>query len=337
MKIDRKEFLSILALVKPGLARREIVEQSMHFIFTGEDVYTYNDYICISHPLETDFKCSIKAEEFYKLLQSMPDESIKIDCDKDMKIKINGKAARAGLTALKEGQVDKYIQQLDIKSIKKWRRLPDDFIKGAFLCMFSVSKDMTAGALACLSINEDSISSTDNLRISQYAIDGFKGKALLPLQAVVELVKYEVGKYYIADSWIHFKTTDDLVFSIRTMKGDFPKIDNFLQLKGSKIVLPNEIKEALQLTKIVVEDSVGIIDQKTEISIADNNIVCRGDGNIGWVEQDVKCEYKGKAIKFLINPIFLLEILDKTKEVVVGEGKALFVADKFRHVMVLPE
>lgn len=338
MKIKRSELLKALSLVKPGLAKKEIVEQSTHFIFNKEEIVAYNDYICITHPFKTDFKCSIKAEEFYKLLQSMKEENITVECGKDMIVKINDKETRVGLSATKEGKIDEYINQLDIKNIKKWKILPKDFIQGVYLCMFSISKDMTSGTLSCLSIVDNKISSSDNLRISQYEMgDSIKNDLLIPLQSVVELVKYPVTKYCLIDSWIHFKTDEGIVFSTRIMKGDFPDVGKFLDLKGTKINLPKELQEAMQLTKIVVEDSLDIVDQKVELTIKKDIITCRGDGKISWAEKDVVFSYKGKEIKFLVNPLFLSQVLNKTTSVIVGEEKALFISDSFKHVMVLPE
>ena len=68
MKIKKLELINILQRVKPGLAKRDVIEQFTHFIFTGESVITYNDEICISHPLKTDFVCSAKSEEFFKAI-----------------------------------------------------------------------------------------------------------------------------------------------------------------------------------------------------------------------------------------------------------------------------
>ena len=45
MKINRKELLEVLSLIKPGLSNNEMVEQSTHFIFEAGEVYTYNDQI----------------------------------------------------------------------------------------------------------------------------------------------------------------------------------------------------------------------------------------------------------------------------------------------------
>lgn len=337
MKINRNELLQALAKVRPGLSSKGIIEQANHFIFTKESITTYNDFICINFPFKTDLQCSIKADEFYKLLQSMQDEMVIIACDKDMKVKMNGKATRAGLSAIKEGAITESIDQLGLASIKKWRVLPESFIEGVKLCMFSISKDVTSGALSCLCLNDDKMISSDNMRISQFIIDGFKGKVLIPLQAVVELAKYAVTKYFITDSWIHFKTDDDLIFSARLMKGDFPDVGALLDLKGSKITFPKELKEALKLIKIVVEDAIDIVDQKISISIGADKIVCRGEGNIGWAEQDIACTYQGKDIHFLINPAFLMDILNRTQDMIIGDDKALFVIDKFKHIMVLPE
>ena len=62
MKIEREELLKVLSAIRPGLAKKDIVEQATHFIFTGQEVLTYNDQICISYPFETDFECSVPAD-----------------------------------------------------------------------------------------------------------------------------------------------------------------------------------------------------------------------------------------------------------------------------------
>ena len=66
MEVNKEELLKILIAVKPALSKKEILLQMSHIIFTGEDVATFNDTLCIIHPYKTDFKCSVQGEEFYK-------------------------------------------------------------------------------------------------------------------------------------------------------------------------------------------------------------------------------------------------------------------------------
>ena len=48
MKINKKELQEALERVKPGLASRELIEQSTSFAFMRDRVVTYNDEISIS-------------------------------------------------------------------------------------------------------------------------------------------------------------------------------------------------------------------------------------------------------------------------------------------------
>ena len=46
MKVNRQKLVSILSAIKPGLAKKQIVEEAAHFIFTGEvPDYSNNYYI----------------------------------------------------------------------------------------------------------------------------------------------------------------------------------------------------------------------------------------------------------------------------------------------------
>jgi len=43
MLIKTEDFKKILQTIKPAISKREVVEQSTHFIFTGTDATAYND------------------------------------------------------------------------------------------------------------------------------------------------------------------------------------------------------------------------------------------------------------------------------------------------------
>lgn len=62
MKIDRKELLTVLEIVKPALARNDQVEAYSHIWFSGTAVSAYDDAIGlgITAPLKTEFKGGIR-------------------------------------------------------------------------------------------------------------------------------------------------------------------------------------------------------------------------------------------------------------------------------------
>lgn len=340
MKIKRDDFLAVLAAVKPGLAKRDIIEQADHFIFTGNAVVTYNDYIHISHPFKTDFKCTVDADKLYKVLVGIKEDSIDVGIEKN-ELKVSTKRTKSGLASFKEGKILDYISDLGLGGKeRKWRKLPDDFVKAVFLCMFSVSRDMTHGILTCIRVSGKNVVGSDDLRISWYSLNEEISKELfIPVQSAIELVKFPITEYAVSTvdgvtSWLHFRTGDGVTFSTRTMAGKYPDVEPHFDVEGKKLSLPKELQVGVKYVSVMTEGVIDI-DRKIKIDVEKNVITCRGDSSIGWVSRSFETEYDGKEFSFFINPLFLSQVLDKSTKVTVGKQSAKFVSGRFRHVMVL--
>ena len=75
MKINKAELQTALEKVKPGLASRELIEQSTSFAFMGDRVVTYNDEISISHPVAgVDINGAVKAQALYDFVSEVKKE-----------------------------------------------------------------------------------------------------------------------------------------------------------------------------------------------------------------------------------------------------------------------
>ena len=341
MKIKREDLMAVLLAVRPGLAKKDIVEQATHFIFTGKDVVTYNDHICISHPLETAFKGSVEADKFYKILSGIKDERISLKADGN-KLMVDSSKTRSALSMIPAGKINEYIDKLSLRTVTKslkQNRVPSDFIGGLFLCMFSASRDLTHGPLAGVFVSGKNIYSSDDLRISRYEMKvKISEKMLLPAQSVMELVKFPVIYFFLApkSGWAHFGTKNGVVFSCRLMKDDYPDPSKFFATEGRKVTLPKETQAAVKAVSIMTEGIVDA-DRRVELRVGDGKLTLRGEQEIGWVERDVELKYKGKSFKTQINPTFLFQVLDKSTTVTIGENKALFESGTFQHVMKLPK
>ena len=125
MKINREELLKVLQAVKPGIAKREIIQQATHAIFTGDAVATFNDQICIVYPLKTDLHCSVQGEEFYKALESINEVEVEIIAEENQ-VKIISKKTKAGLSTLvgEKEKVESLIEDLRERvNVKRfWRK-----------------------------------------------------------------------------------------------------------------------------------------------------------------------------------------------------------------------
>jgi hypothetical protein len=339
MRVIKEQLTNILSLLKPGLDKKEIIEQSSHFIFTGKDICTYNDRTCIIYPYETDFICSVKGDEFFKILWGIGEDEIEIQMEKDY-LKVGSKRLKAGLSVLVDeaSKVEPMIEDLKkiLKKVK-WEVLPSNFTDGAFFCMFSTSRDMTTGVLNCVCFNEDKAYSNDGLRASLYELDGEVKFNLIHAKNVADLVNFPVTKYAISDSgWIHFKTDKGVIFNCRVILEEYDDsiLDHF-DVTGPKIMLPKKLKNIVETVAILAEGETKD-NRIIKVEILKGEIKCSAMKDRGWIENSIEIGYDGKPLEFYVNPIFFAQVLDRATEMTIGKSAAMFSTSNFRHIIALP-
>ena len=68
MIIKTKELKEALQAVKPGIDSREIIEQTSNYLFSGSFIISINERISVRFPFQTDFECSIKADDLFSIV-----------------------------------------------------------------------------------------------------------------------------------------------------------------------------------------------------------------------------------------------------------------------------
>lgn len=335
MQIDKKELLEGLVTVRPGLAKSDIIEQSTHFIFTGNDVVTYNDRVCVLFPFKTDFTCSAKAEELYKILSSISEDSVEIKVD-GKQMKFISKGTKAGLTVSFDQKLVDVVKSLDVDNLD-WFDLPSDFIKGIKMCIFSASRDVSQGYLACIGILKDRVVSSDNIRLSRYVLDGsISEDVLIPSSCAEDLCRFDVSRYALTDSWIHFEDENGVVFSVRRVIDTYPDIDDYFDVSGGvELNIPSQVKDVIESMLIMVEGQ-SLVDKTISITVENNEMVLSSEKIIGWIEKHVNINYTGEKLSFLVNPILFMQILEKLTKMTVLDGRAFLTSGSFSHIMALP-
>jgi len=143
MQIKRTELKEALEIVKPGLASKEIIEQSTSFAFMGDKVVTYNDKISMSHPVKgLDITGAVKADEMYQLLSKLKADEMSLEVQ-DNEIIIKAGKSTAGL--MLAGEITLPLDQID--EIDKMLPIPDGFLEGIRLAVQSCARDMSREVL----------------------------------------------------------------------------------------------------------------------------------------------------------------------------------------------
>lgn len=332
MIIKREELLKALALLKPGIAKNDLIESSNQFCFMGNSIRSYNDEMQISIDFDTKINGALPVIELYKLLEKIPDEEIVINKE-DNQVIIKGKKKKAKLVL---SEISEVLESalIDKKKLKAWKNLPDDFVNGVKFCLFSISNDASEPILTCISIKDTNILSSDNNRVTKKSINGnISSELLIPGRIAKELIKYNPIKYCRTKSWIHFTNENNILFSCRAIDGTFPSTDRFFEVEGTKIRLPKNLKEIIDRSSIMTDEDEDLIT----LFFSNGKLICKGSGTNGSYEEESKIIYKGPDIKITVNPIFLSQILPLIKSVILGDNRLLFEGDGFSHVLAINE
>jgi len=333
MKINRQELVEALEIVRPGLASREMIEQSTSFAFIDGRIITYNDEISISHPVKNlDITGAIKAEELYKLLGKLTGEELEIEIT-ETEVLIQSEKARAGFSLQKEIT----LPLMNTEELTTWKELPDNLSAAMQFCLFSCSNDMSHPVLTCIHLQKDGvIESCDNYRATRYEIGMTLplDNVLIPGRTVERLLRYEIKRVSESPGWLHFKTEDETIFSCRIIEGEYPNLTPILQMQGEKIIFPEKIGKVLEKASVFSKREF-LLDETVSIRLDNKKARIRAEGESGWFEEEINARYLGEPITFHVNPVFLQEICEKLQTSYLAEGRIKFVGENWGHVVAL--
>jgi len=329
MIINRKNFISALTNVLPGTTLKSAIPQVDCFIFENDKVWSFNGETLINQNFESGFTGAVKANDFYKLLCKLKDDELEINLKKN-KIDIKGKTISIKMN------IDPKINMQPIEENNEWINLPKDFNESVSMCIFSTGNNLSPPAFKCLYIVDDIVYSTDGYRATKKTmLDKIEKSFLLPVENAKILIKYNATKYNITDNgWIYFINEESTTFCCRMVNLEFPKnIQEFFEIDGESIDLPDSIDEAVDRSSSLVTDSFEL-NRFVTIKIKNNNLSCDGKGISGSMSENIKVDWTGEEIKFLVNPNFFMAIIRNLKSVIVGE-RLLFKGINFEHVICL--
>ena len=165
MKIKRQELINVLSLVNPGLAQKAIIEQSECFIFQGGRVFTFNDEVAVSHPLELDVEGAVNGKKLLDTLKKGADEEVDIFVEGGM-LRLHGKKSRVGIKM--DEDVKLPFAEVGENAKAAWATLPEDFCAAVRFCLFSTSRDASRPLLTCVHVKDGVAESCDNFRLTRY-------------------------------------------------------------------------------------------------------------------------------------------------------------------------
>jgi hypothetical protein len=307
MRVGREDFLLKLNTVRAGLSGREIIEQSSCFVFSKGEVATFNDEVSCRGPsgLPDDFKGAVTAKPLLSLLERLSETEVEVQLEKDQLLVV-GKNRRAGVRA----EAEILLPLGSVETPKKWRDLHADFAEALSLVMNCASSDTTRFILTCVHIHPEWVEACDHHQLSRYRLDtGVTAPLLVRRDSLKQVAPLGVTEVGVSPAWVHFRNPSGLILSCRRHVDDYPDLAPLLKVKGTPTTLPKGLSEACANAEVFSSENT---DRNViVVELRSGKLRVKGTGALGWYSEVKKLKYSGPALKFMVDPQLLAELVKK--------------------------
>lgn len=332
MNVNKLNLQKALELVRPGLATKEMINQSTYYIFKDGKVYTYNDEISVCTALpEIDFEVAVPANELFSYINKVTVEEVDVTLAEG-ELKIRAGRSKVGIAI--QSEITLPIQE--VSDPAKWKRLPEDFCEALLLCQSATSKDMSRPIITCVHIQDNYIEGTDSHRVLRYTFENSIGvdEVLIPANSVNAIYKLNPTHISVNGSWVHFKE-DTTILSCRVFHEKFVNCTPLLQFSGNEITFPDNMMNIVERAGIFAKRAV---EQDESISIeitSGRATITARSVNGSWFNEVIKVSYKGEDCTILVTPAMIREIFPHCKTALLGNNRLQFTHEKWKYLTML--
>lgn len=325
MRINREELLSVLESVSPGLATREMIEQSSCLVFTNGSVRTFNDEVACFRKSPLEIEGAIRAAPFLLLLNKLTEDAIEIEVT-ESGLLIKGKKRKANLVMEKE--VSLSVESIELP--EEWKSINSEFSEAVRITHSCASSDESQFTLTCVHIHPDYLEACDRFQVARYFVKtGLKESILIRAESIKKILGYDMTEMSETGSWLHFRNPAGLILSLRKHIDEYKSLDEFLKKDNvSPTTLPGGLEEVV--TNAEIFSSENTAGNKIIVDIKADRIIIEGQGVYGWYKEMKQIQFSGEPIKFKISPKLLIEVSKKSNECGVGKGRLFVDTGKFR-------
>lgn len=338
MKVSTKELLDALSVVKPGLANKEILDQTTSFAFLNGKVVTYNDEISISHPLTIDFEGAVKAEELYGLLGRINKDEVMITGG-ETELSVSAGKVKAGIRL--ETEIRLPLKDITTKMVKLPN--PKQFCEFVGMAMRTCSNDTSQPKLTCVAIQESGlIMGSDGYRIVYCQGEALPFKSfLLPARNAAEAVKINPTSVSVEKAWVHFKNSKGTIVSCRKMDESYmpeDAIQSILKFNViGKVEFPQRIDQMLDRVYQFAKRA-SFIDELVEVEITAGKLTLKAntEDTGSWIKESALVT-TDKSVQFIITPSLFKDVMGITRIGVFDKGmqKMKFKGAGWQYVLLL--
>lgn len=316
MKVKREELLQALESVLPGIAPKEIVEQSSAFVFKGGRVLTYNDEVscrCPS-PFGKEITGAVRSERLLDVLRKLPDDEIDAEA-KDGKLTLRGKGRRTWV--IMEADITLPVDAVERPT--EWRPLADDFLEAVSTVQRCAGTDESSFATVCVHLHPKWVEATDRFQLCRWRLKtGLEKPVLVRQSAIKHVTQLGMTEFAETEGWIHFRNGRGLELACRRYLEDYPDLSSYVKPGGETTSLPKGMAEAAERAETFSAEDKD--NNRVKVHIKAGRVTVTGEGVSGGYLETKKTAYKGPELVFWITPSILADIVRKHNECEVSDS-----------------
>jgi hypothetical protein len=297
--VSRAALLRALETVKPGLAKRDKIEQDTSFVFKKGLVLTFNGDVAVRCPtgLGDDALGACPPGPILAALEKLPDEEVEVGQVKSV-LTVSGKGRSVDV------RVDRNIRlPLDaVTAPGKWVRVPPEFAEALALAAEVTSKTDTRPQLVSVCIRDGVVEATDMYRIVRYTVKtGVTSAALVRREALLRLPDFEATRVAESEGWVHFRNPAGAVMSCFKQDVFYPAdLEKHFRFSGVALALPRGLSTDAELAEALVgPDAEG---GQVSLTIHKGKLRLLGEGPLARLRGVLPIRYDGPRASFRIGP-----------------------------------
>ena len=336
MLVNRDEFLQSLESASPGVATKDVIEQSTCFVFSDGFVTTFDDEICVRVPskLPKDWSAAVPAKPLLEQLRRWKEDEIDVESAAGG-LEVKGKGSRKAFFVA-EKDITLPVEHVERPDWSKASKVEQEFgeaIKAVSTCAKDRDENMN---LCSISIHPDYVQACDNDQLARWKVKtGVSSFVLARKEALKHLPSLDPTEFAETPGWLHWRNPAGVEFSVRKTipPEDFPDYGPFLNKEGEPVVLPKGLAEAAD--KAAVFTSEDKDNDLVRVDLKPGRLRIRGQGPSGRYEECPKVNYNGRELSFMVSPRLLAELVNRHHEALVSEKKLLIDCGRFRSAICL--
>ena len=331
--LKRKDLLAVVNKLRPAIASKDVVEQARSVVFKDGFAWSYNDEVAVSHPLPPgiEIEGAVDAGLLSAFLSKAKGDGLALAVVGG-ELRLTCGRSKAGI-AMEEARLP--IDKIPMPEDGDWTDLPEEFVAAANRASLACSSDMSTPVLSCVYVCGHYAIGCDNFRITRTEYKGEIAECLIPAAAIRHLKEFAPEAFAVVEGWVHFVNKADVVFSSRTVDGDYPDVAPLLDVRGEEVELPGPLVGALDQAEVFAEAEFEQ-DESVELEAdGQGTLLVVGRGIGGWFREELEMPEEVAPFKFSVHPGILRDAMALSTKVVVGENALRLGGEGFVHVVAL--